>query len=443
VDSEKKFPVPSSDPASAEAVARQIHFIEPSGFLMISSIYKLALLAIGICWVVCAPEAGARMQSEIQQRREWQADDLVFSNNYSGARLSDLRRLAENRYLAISRPEFCPINPSPWYSFEIRSSEPREIELSIMIDGTYPDTVPLMPSRPWLSPDGGISWKQLDEAAWTKGEFTSTARLKLPAGTLRVSAFLPYTLDQAMAWCDKIEKHSFVTGSSIGLSAEGRPIRQLTIADTDALRFVVVLGGQHPPEAAGDHGLVGFIEEICADSDLSKRFRKEFQTVVIPMINPDGKHHGNWRGTLGGMDSNRDWRTQTLPEIRAVTGFLRDQVTGDDRKTWVTIDFHATNRDFFYIGPEDQPQDPESFSGRWFAAVEKEEGGFKVQSTVTANSGTSLDWCGRTLECPAYTREFIYAQEPEEIRAKSRDEARALMRILLGDGERMPSANSR
>lgn len=97
MDLVKHLPVPSSDPASAEAVARQIPLIESSGFLMISSIYKIALLAIGVCWVVCAPEAGARMQSEVQQRREWQADDLVFSNNYSGARLSDLRRLAGNR----------------------------------------------------------------------------------------------------------------------------------------------------------------------------------------------------------------------------------------------------------------------------------------------------------------------------------------------------------
>ncbi len=383
-----------------------------------------------------APEAGAQMQSEIQQRREWRTDDLVFSNNYSGARLSDLRRLAGNRYLAISRPEFSPINPSPWYSFDIGSAEPREIELSIMIDGTYPDTIPLMPSRPWLSADGGISWKQLDEAAWTKGEFTSTARINLPSGILRVSAFLPYTLEQAMAWCDKIEKLPFVTGSSIGLSAEGRPIRQLTIAETDARQFIVVLGGQHPPEAAGDRGLVRFIGEICSDSDLSRRFRKEFRTVVVPMINPDGKHHGNWRGSLGGKDSNRDWHTQTLPEIQAVARFLRDQVTGDGRKTWVSIDFHATNRDFFYINPADQRQDPESFSGRWFAAVEKEEGGFKVESNVTANSGTSLEWCGGTLGCPAYTHEFIYAQELDEIRTKSRDEARALMRVLLGDLEK-------
>jgi hypothetical protein len=86
-----------------------------------------------------------------------------------------------------------------------------------MIDGTHPDTIPLMPSRPWLSEDGGQSWRQLDEAAWIQGEFTSTARIEVPEGTLRVAAFRPSTLEQAMAWCDKIEELPFVTGRGKGL----------------------------------------------------------------------------------------------------------------------------------------------------------------------------------------------------------------------------------
>lgn len=391
---------------------------------------------------IVVPDAEAQLKSEIQRRREWRADDLVFSNNHSGARLSDLRRLAENRYLAISRPEFNPINPSPWYSFDISSTKPREIEIMIMIDSTHPDTIPLMPARPWLSADNGESWRKLDEAAWTKGEFTKTARVEIPAGTLRVSSFRPYTLERAMEWCDEIEKHPFVTGSSIGLSMEKRPIRQLTISETDASQFIVILGGQHPPEVAGDHGLVCFVEEICNDSELSRRFRKVFQTVVVPMINPDGKYHGHWRGTLAGMDSNRDWDDHTLTEIQAVTRFLLDRVTGEGRKTWVAVDFHATKRDFFYIGAEDDPENPDSFASRWFSAVENEEGGFKTQTSVSTTSGTSRDWTHSALGCPAYTREFTNLQELDAIRAKSRDEARALMRVLLAELGKMDSGKT-
>jgi len=386
-----------------------------------------------ITWLYVAAGASAQMQSEIQQRREWRVDELVFSNNFSGARLSDLRRLAPHRYLAISRPEYSPINPSPWYAFDISASLPVEIEVQIMVDSTHPDTIPLFPSRPWLSHDRGQTWHQLSKDAWQKGDFTSTARIHCPAGTLRVAAFRPYTLESAMMWCDDMEKRAYITGRTIGLSAEGRAIRQFTISESDEPRFIVVLGGQHPPEANGDLGLLQFVDEICADTDLSSQFRKAFQTVVIPMINPDGKHHGNWRGTLGGMDPNRDWQGQTLPEIKAVTRYLRELAATEGHKIWFAIDFHATNRDFFYIGPEDHMENPASFARRWFASVEKEEGNFKVQTTVSHTQGTSRQWCAAVFKCPVYTREFSYAQDPKEVALKSRDEARALMRVLLSD----------
>jgi hypothetical protein len=250
-----------------------------------------------------------------------------------------------------------------------------------------------------------------------------------------VSAWKPYTLDAVMRWCDQIEVLPFATGSSIGLSTEGRLLRQLTITETTAPRFIVVLGGQHPPEASGTRALTQFIAEICNDEELSRSFRKQFQTIVIPMINPDGKHHGHWRGTLGGKDSNRDWIEQTLPEIQAVTSFLSRTTTGKDRRCWFAIDFHATNRDFFYVKASNSPTDPESFTHRWFEGVAKEEGRFKVDYEVTddasAASGTSSKWMAEVLKCPAYTREFRYPQDEESIRAKARDEARAIMRLLL------------
>jgi hypothetical protein len=71
--------------------------------------------------------------------------------------------------------------------------------------------------------------------------------------------------------------------------------------------------------------------------------------------NPVGAEFGFF---LLGKDPNRDWHTQTLPEIQAVTRFLRNQVTGDGRNVWVSIDYHATNRDFFYIGKEHPPTCP-------------------------------------------------------------------------------------
>jgi murein tripeptide amidase MpaA len=34
---------------------------------------------------------------------------------------------------------------------------------------------------------------------------------------------------------------------------------------------------------------------------------KEFEFIVIPMVNPDGVIYGNFRTNLAGLDLNRQW----------------------------------------------------------------------------------------------------------------------------------------
>lgn len=225
------------------------------------------------CILAALPaDSHARTVGDTQLRRAWEYSGLIFENNFSGARLHDVRNLGDNRFLLISRPEFRPINPSPWYAFKVTTEEERDIEVVLLMDSandfsaTFP---PLHPSRPWLSHDGGTTWLRLEEDQWTREDFTGTASLSLPAGTTHVAAFRPYTLEEAMEWCDEWETLPFVSGSVVGLSAEGRPLRQFTIAETDAPRFLVLMGGQHPPEGDGDRGLVWFANELRADTPLA------------------------------------------------------------------------------------------------------------------------------------------------------------------------------
>lgn len=384
----------------------------------------------------------AQTTIEVQTRRVWEMDGLRFDNLFSGARVGDVRGLGESRFLVISRPEFRPINPSPWYAFEMVAETPMEIEVVLMMDAANDFNralPPLLPSRPWICHDDGVTWERLAEDRWVLEAFTGIARLQLPAGRTRMAAFRPYTLDQVMNWCDEWQSLPFVKHSVIGYSAEGRPIRQLTIAETEAPRFLILMGGQHPPEGDGDRGLAWFVDEFRADSPLARKFRQHFQTLVIPMLNPDGKHHGHWRGTLGGKDPNRDWTDQTLPEIRAAVRFLSETCLVDGGKVAAFVDFHATNRDFFFVSSNDLPEDQSSFVSMWFANIEKEQGGFRPDAVPSPNqaAGVSSGWARRVLNCPAYTREFAYNQDEQVIRLKCRDEARALMRTLLQNPEVM------
>jgi len=348
------------------------------------------------------PRPSARSSSA----KSWATDGLTFSNAFSGARANDLRRLGERRYLVVSRPEFRPINPSPWHAFEIKGEAEQEIEAVFPMDAAndfddqYP---PPLPSPPWLSGDGATTWTQLDEPGGIREGFTGTARLALPGGTARVCAFQPHTLEQVMARCDEWEKLPFVTASVIGLPAAGRLLRQFNIAETNTPRFLILMGGQHPPEGNGDRGLARFAEALRADTPLAHSFRKHFQTIVGPMVNPCGSFHGQSRGTLGGKEPNRDSSDQTLPELRATSGFLRKTRLVEGGTVSAFVDFHATSRDFFSVAEGDAPNDLSPFAARWFAQIAAGKGDFAAEAVPSPNhaTGTPTSWARRVLKCPA------------------------------------------
>ncbi len=370
----------------------------------------------------------AATQAELQRRRRRLFDEILFDNTASGSRLSEVLRLKEGSYLAISRPEVRPINPSPWYAFAIESKHPCMIELTIRVDASQ-DGRPLKASRPWLSHDG-VNYIQLEEENWNREGTDCVATLQLPAGRLHLAAWKPKTLEAINAWTDRIAALSFVSHESIGLSYEGRPIRQLAFGAGAEPRWIFVLGGQHPPEITGNIGLEAFVEALCASDELAGEFRRHFRTVVIPMINPDGKHHGHWRTTLGGVDPNRDWFDQSQPEVQAVVGHLSGLAKSGT--VCYGTDFHSTNRDFVYVESRAAAPGVSEFTRAW---LEKAEALMDAEKVVTVPGRSmnpcSREWLAQRFDCPAYTREFRYDQAEEEVRRKAGAEARAMMELLI------------
>lgn len=384
-------------------------------------------LALGIS------RARGSVLAELQQRRRWDFDGVSFENMFSGARLSELLRVGEGHYLAISRPEVRPINPSPWYAFAVTSKKPRSIQITIRVDSSDDMEMPLKASRPWLSRDES-DFSVLPVEAWDTQGIDRTARLDIPAGRLMVAAWKPVSLERVDSWIDRMTSLPFVSEQTIGLSREGRPVRELEIGEGVKKRTIVVLGGQHPPEITGNHGLEAFVEEICAGHATARQFRRSFRTLVIPMINPDGKHHGHWRCTTGGVDPNRDWFAQSQPEVRAVARHLA-RTRADGGTICFGIDFHSTNRDFVYVESPGVPDAISGFTRAWADRCASLPGGYQLdREPGRSMNPCSREWMATQLLCPSYTREFRYDQEEAEVRVKSRTEALAMMEVLLENG---------
>jgi hypothetical protein len=73
-------------------------------------------------------------------------------------------------------------------------------------------------------------------------------------------------------------------------------------------RHITVTARVHPGETVGSFMCEGFLSFATSQTEEAVKLRRQFDIVVIPMLNPDGVVVGNTRTSLAGVDLNRRWR---------------------------------------------------------------------------------------------------------------------------------------
>lgn len=361
-------------------------------------------------------------------RREWAfaADGVTFDARFAAARLDACRRTAPDTFEITITPENTPINQSPWFAFTVRADRARAIVVDLRCIGG-----PLR-YRPKISIDGQ-SWIMLPEEAFRAGENRGEGRLQLEVGPepLWVAAQEIVARAQIDAWSRALERLPFVTRAEIGRSVQDRPLHKLEIGPPGADAFLVVIGRQHPPETTGTLALLAFVETLAGDTALARDFRRQFGTLVVPLLNPDGVEHGHWRHNIGGVDLNRDWGPFRQPETSAV----RDEILAVAKRgrIYFFLDFHSTFFDVFYTRPDDQPTQPPLFIRDWVAALHARFPDYPVKRSSSPNSTspTSLRWMHETFGVPAVTYEIGDHTERPRLRQIATGAAEETMRLLL------------
>lgn len=387
-------------------------------------------LLLAILFLSQAPLVAQPAKAELQTRRTWRfADsDVWFSNEFSGARLNACTETASNEFNVVISPENTPINPSPWYAFQIGATRPRTVRVNLA--ATYEGNF----LRPRLSTDG-VHWKEIARERFTTDGRTHVATMTLDVGTkpLWVAAHELIGLRELNDWADAKSKLPFVHPSNVGASIEGRPLRQFTLAETTNRNYVFIIGRQHPPEVTGSIALMSFVDTLSGRSRLAKRFRKSFQTVVVPLMNPDGVAHGQWRSNLGGVDINRDWQPFTQPETRAVSSFLSALGQQPGARPFLFVDFHSTSSNVFYTQKDGEPMKPFDFARHWLERIHERYPGFQMHRDDGHNTGlaTSKAWANATFQIPAITCELGSRTDREAIRRFGKVAAEEMMRLLL------------
>ena len=81
----------------------------------------------------------------------------------------------------------------------------------------------------------------------------------------------------------------------------------------------------HPGESSASFCLEGLLEYILDDNDLASKLLNMFVFVIVPMVNPDGVVHGNYRMDTFGHNLNRFYGFATVekqPSIFALQSIL-------------------------------------------------------------------------------------------------------------------------
>ncbi len=361
-----------------------------------------------------------------QEKRVYAIAGVYAGNLFSGARLNHFRQENDSVFVAGIRPENAPVNMSPWYAFQLWADSAKTVWIKLEYeDGRHryhPKTRRL---------DG--AWEKVTAPDYLHSQETGTAMFRADVGpdTLWVAAHPLVPPTHVFAWADSLAQKPFVSQTVFGLSRNGNPLKALLIGRPKAKHKVVVMTRQHPPEITGHWCMEDFVETLTASTPLAIKFRDTFETVCIPLANPDGTEMGHWRHNSGGVDLNRDWKYFRQPETAAIHGFLTKKVKKDRATVWFGLDFHSTWNDIYYVHDSTVVSRAHGFAAEWLSAIDAQVGYPTKQAASGLGAPTSKNWFFEVFKAESVTFELGDNTPREKIRAKGQAAANEMMRLLL------------
>lgn len=362
----------------------------------------------------------------------------VLAGNYDGARLGKCEVVSPTEVRLLIQPEDDPpINPSPWYSFHVRASSSASANESLVV-ALYYETYEHR-YVPKVSRDG-ITWSTLPESETFIGEDGSAKLIVKPDEEgFFVSAQEILNNASYDEWVSTLVANWHGAAAlTIGYSIARRPVTAVT-TNSDANKWILLLGRQHPPEVSGAIAMRHFVDRLaevwrqsCSINQKECAFFRNHNLVIVPNLNSDGVSLGHWRHGLGSVDLNRDWGPFTQPETSAVIALV-DHLVSSGKHLRVMLDFHSTHNNVLYTQTDEDLTDPPNFASSWIATamgINPVAAGFTREPREVSEQATSKNYFFRRFGVPSITYELADEADRWFIRDSSRAFADALIAEL-------------
>lgn len=116
---------------------------------------------------------------------------------------------------------------------------------------------------------------------------------------------------------------------------------------------IVLTARVHPGESNSSFVMHGILDFLTGASLEARYLRHHFVFKVVPMLNPDGVVHGNYRCSLAGTDLNRRWMQPSAelhPTILATKNAILSMKTTRPVSLYVDIHGHSRKKNIFLYG---------------------------------------------------------------------------------------------
>jgi len=384
---------------------------------------KNTLLAFALLSTFFLISCGSTPSEKNNNAKACNTGSVRLTADFPTGRMNNCKVLADNEFLITLMPENTPINSSPWYAFKIEADQPTKIKITMRVKGDlhrYP---------PKFSYDTK-NWKLLDHTL--KNE---RLVMKVNASTKPIYIAGQEIINNQyyIDWAKKLKSAHNITHDELGQSTQGLPIYKIE-SKGKSNEWLVIFGRMHPPEVTGALALFPFVETLLNENTLATDFRRNYNLLVIPNINPDGVLVGNWRHNANGLDLNRDWIKFSQIETQQIHAYLQDLVA-KGQKIKFAIDFHSTRHDVFYTMPTDYGMENKYFVKHWLGALDDAMPNFKVVTKPgnTLNNGVSKQYFADNYNVHAITYEMGDNTGREQIKLIAENAANTLMETLLSD----------
>ena len=354
---------------------------------------------------------------------------VYFSNDFEGARLNNVTQKNDSSFILKVLPENIPINPSPFYAFEVLSNTTKRINLEFDYPYGYKHRyIPKIYSENKWSIADTLSFIEIDNKSILKVVVENKS--KIISGQELNSSSIVYD------WVEDLiqDRRDFVSFKKIGKTVLKRPFMVIDINknQTKEKPIIVLITRQHPPEVTGYFAFQSFLSTILEESDLSSKFLNRYRILAFPLMNPDGVDLGHWRHNSGGVDLNRDWSVYNQKEIKTTVDFISKTLKKNNSKLILGLDFHSTYYDVFYTNIERLSTSMPFFLDEWFSSLENSIPNFKVnEQPSTSMQPVSKGWFLNAHKAVGVVYEIGDNTPKDRIKLVGRESAKSMMKIML------------